>query len=346
MVAVRKLGALVALAVVVGSLLVGCGGAIAPESGPQAEAPTEVNIAAIYISAVEEPWNTSFMQAIERLQEDSPHELTINLDYTENVAPPDAERVMRQYADAGKYDIIWGHSGYYDAIMALKDEYSEILWVGAGSGYEPMGDNAYRADVVLHEPAYLMGIMAGEMTETDRIGAVAAFPYPNVNLPLNAFIDGAKSVNADVEGQVTYIESWYDPPTAKESASALISSGADLIYAERFGPFEACKEEGVLCFGHFVDQRSMAPDVVVTCPVALWDPAIGHMIDEWWAYETEGEAYDASGEPVIFSMAEGGSKLGSVGDMVPDEVMAKVDDAREQILSGDLEVPFDEAPIE
>jgi basic membrane lipoprotein Med (substrate-binding protein (PBP1-ABC) superfamily) len=339
---------MVILAVMVGLLAAGC--SLAPQPAePEAgdvDAPTEVSIAAIYISAVEEPWNTSFMQAIDRLQEEKPHGLTINLDYTENVAPPDAERVMRQYAETGEYDIIWAHSGYHDAVTALKDEYPEILWVGAGSGYEPMSDNAYRADVVLHEPAYLAGIIAGAMTESDVIGAVAAFPFPNVNLPLNAYVAGAKSVNEDVEAKVTYIESWYDPPTAKESAIALISSGADLIYAERFGPFEACREEDAWCFGHFVDQRSMADDVVITCPVARWDPSIEYMIDTWWKHETEGAAYDAPGDPVIFGMAEGGSTLGSVGDMVPEDVMDMVEDAEERIMSGDLEVPFNEAPLE
>ena len=33
-------------------------------------------------------------QTIERLQAEKPHGLTINLDYTENIAPPDAERVI------------------------------------------------------------------------------------------------------------------------------------------------------------------------------------------------------------------------------------------------------------
>lgn len=342
----KRIGAFTMLLVLVLSSVVGCGSSPATTEAPETEAPTEVNIAAIYSSAVEQPWVTAFMQAIERVQEEKPHGLTVNLDYTEDVAPPDAERVLRQYADTGKYDILWAHSAYYDAVNALKDEYPDYLWVGAGSGYEPMGDNAYRVDVVLHEPAYLMGVIAGAMTESDVIGAVAAFPFPNVNLPLNAYVAGAESVNEDLEAKVTYIESWYDPPQGKEAASALISSGADMIYAERFGPFEACKEQDVWCFGHFVDQQSMAPEVVVTGPVARWDPAINYIIDTWYERETEGTPYDAPGERVIFSMAEGGSTLGTVGDMVPDEVMDKVAEVEEQINSGELEVPFNEAPLE
>ena len=75
------------------------------------------------------------------------------------------------------------------------------------------------------------------------IGAVAAFPFPNVNLPLNGYIEGAKSVNPDVEAKVTYLESWFDPPKGRESAAAQLAAGADFIYAERFGPFEAVSEK-------------------------------------------------------------------------------------------------------
>jgi basic membrane protein A len=318
----------------------------AEQPTPESEGPTELNIAAIFSSAVEQPWCTAFIQMIERLQAEKPHGLTINLDYTENVAPPDAERVLQQYADTGKYQILWAHSAYYDAVSALKDQYPNYLWVGAGSGYEPMGDNAYRVDVYLHEPAYLMGIIAGKMTKTNIIGAVAAYPFANVNLPVNAFIAGAKSVNPNVEVKLSFIESWFDPPKAKESAAAQIAAGADFIYAERFGPFEACREGGVLCFGHFVDQQSLAPDVVVASPVALWDPAGRYIIDTWWDHVTNGTPYDAPGDRVVYFMKDGGSELSAIGDMVPADIKAEVEQAQADIMSGKLEVPFNEAPPE
>ncbi len=35
------------------------------------------------------------------------------------------------------------------------------------------------------------------MTESNVIGAVAAYPYPNVSLPVNGYIAGAQAVNPD-----------------------------------------------------------------------------------------------------------------------------------------------------
>jgi basic membrane protein A and related proteins len=353
----RKLLACIVLLTMVGMLLVACGATPESTQAPQptqaqtqptaAQAPTELNIAGITITAIEEPWNTAWLQTMNRIQAAKPHGLTINLEYTENVAPPDAERVLRQYAQTGKYQIIWSHSAYPDAVKVLKDEFPDIVWVLAGSGNEAFGGNAYLVDASVHEPAYLMGIIAGMMTKSNVIGAVGGYPYPNVNAPLNAFIAGAKSVNPNVDAKVTFISSWFDPPKAKESALAQIAAGADLLYAERFGPFEACQEKGILCFGHFVDQNDLAPEVVVSSTVARWDPDAMVVIDAWWDHVTKGTPYNAPTDRVMFSMKDGGSDLAPFHGFetkLPKDVVDAVNQAKADIMSGKLVVPLNEAP--
>jgi basic membrane lipoprotein Med (substrate-binding protein (PBP1-ABC) superfamily) len=193
----------------------------------------------------------------------------------------------------------------------------------------------------------LAGIIAGMMTETNKISGVAAFPFPNVNGPLNAWLEGAKSVNPDVEANVNYIESWFDPATAKESAVAQIANGSDMVYMERFGPLEAVQSaEGVYSFGHFSDQIALDSTLVLSSPVAKWDPAFQTLVDEWWAHMTEGAAFDAPLERIMFFMAAGGADLGTISDSVPADVQAAVSAARDQILSGELVVEFNDAPIE
>jgi basic membrane lipoprotein Med (substrate-binding protein (PBP1-ABC) superfamily) len=227
-------------------------------------------------------------------------------------------------------------------------EFPDIAWVYSGSGNDPYGDNAYWVDVYIHEPSYLAGIVAGSITETNVLGAVGAFPFPNVNIPLNAFLDGAQSVNPDVEMKVTYIESWFDPPKAKESALAQVAAGADIVYAERFGPFEACNEEGCLAFGHFLDQTSLAPEIVIGSPEARWDPNIVNIIDEWWNHVVDGVAYDAPMDRILFGFVDGGSDIAwnpGLMDLVPQEVWDEVETARLAILSGELIVELNEAPL-
>ena len=113
-----------------------------------------------------------------------------------------------------------------------------------GSSSGPQEPNFAVFDNYIHEPSYLTGMIAGGMTKSNKIGMVGGFAIPEVNRLMNAFMDGAKSVNPKVEFIVTFINSWYDPPKAKEAAFAMIDKGADVMYAERFGVSDAAKEQG------------------------------------------------------------------------------------------------------
>jgi basic membrane lipoprotein Med (substrate-binding protein (PBP1-ABC) superfamily) len=166
-------------------------------------------------------------------------------------------------------------------------------------------------------------------------------------VPVNAFVKGAKDVNPDVEVKVTYIESWYDPPKAKETALAQISAGADVIYADRFGPFEACKEKGVFAFGQYVDQHDMATDVVVSSTLNQWDPCVRYVIDDWFAHKAYGTPYNAPAKEISFNMREGGCDIApyhGLADKVPQAVKDAVAKARADILAGTLTVPYNDSP--
>ncbi len=310
----------------------------------KADLPTELNIASIHSVTMEVPWARNWLESWGRVAEDNPYGLTINFDdYTEEVWGDDAERILREYAETGKYQIIWAHSSYTDQVRNLMTEFPEILWATTGSGNEPIGGNAYLTYEHGHEGAYLLGIIAGIMTETNLIGFVGGFPADDVNDAANGFIDGAKSVNPDVEARVSFIESWYDPPKAKEATLAQIAAGADFVYAERLGVFEACSEKGILCFGHFEDQNYMQPDAVLSSTTINWEPAIRYILDVWWANVAEGEAYDAPMEQIWFSMAEGGVGVADFHDLegeVSEEALAAFEAAQAEILSGDLVVPL------
>ena len=316
-------------------------------AAPTPDAPTELVIAMIMNGQAEEPWFSTMIDSLNRIAAERPYDLDVSFDTFEAIQYADGERVIRDLATSGKYQIILAHSTYSDGVDAVKDEFPDMLFAFSGSGNEPTGGNGYWIDVWVHEPAYLAGIIAGMMTETNTISGVAAFPFPNVNGPLNAYIEGARSVNPDIEATVSYIESWFDPATAKESAVAQIAAGSDMVYMERFGPLEAVQEaDGVYSFGHFSDQIALDPALVLTSPVAKWDPAAMALVDAWWAHATEGVPYDAPMERIMFFMAAGGADLGEISDTVPDEVQAEVDAARDKILSGELVIDFNDAPIE
>lgn len=307
------------------------------------EFPKEVNIAVILKTYLEDPWNLSLSQALERVKKEKPCGLNVNFDYMEEVLLPDAERVLKTVAKTGKYGIIIAHSSYSQAVDKLRKEYPDIVWVASGAGNELMGGNGYVINYVLYESSYLLGMIAGMMTETNTVGVVTTFPYPNPNTTANAYYEGAKSVNPNIKFVVSYIESWFDPPKAKEFASAQISAGADFVYAVSFGILEACKEKGVYAFGHCIDQNYLSPDVVVSSALALWDPAVKFLINEWWNHVTKDVPYDAPMKVLAFYMKDGGTDIApyyGLEEKIPAQVKEAVNKKREEIKKGEFTVPY------
>ncbi len=294
-------------------------------------------IAAIFQTAIEEPWDGVIHQACLKVKQEMGN---IEYEFTEKIAAADFEKVLREYAERG-FDLIVGDAflaGEEPARRVAKD-YPEIAFA-FGSEFGPVSPNFSVFDNWIHEPAYLCGIIAGRMTKSNVLGVVAAIPIGEVNRLVNAFKAGALKVNPKVKVKISYIGGWFDPPKAKEAAIAQIEAGADLIYAERFGVFEAAKEKGVLAFGNMSDQNAMAPSVVITGPV--WDmyPTIKFAIEmvkkDAWVSMDLGE---------WSMMAKGGSRLApfhSFEKSLPAGVIKEVRDLEQKILNGTFRVPVDE----
>ena len=327
----------------ISATLITVGSVFGSSSVALADNPTEVNIAAIFSVGIEQPWDKAWYDDFLVLKDERPYDLDVNLEYTEHVWGDQAEAVMRTYAQTGKFDIIFATSTFSDQVENLRDRFPDIAWVVQGSGNRGLGGNAYWNYMRVHEPAYLMGIMAGMMTENDIIGVVGTFPADDANDEINAFVQGAKSVNESVVSKITFIESWYDPPKANEAASAQVAAGADMIF-QLGGAFQVCIEKNIACFGNFIDVSALAPDNIVTSAVAHWGPSIEYTIDEWYNHKTSGEPLDAPTDPVWFGMKDGGSNLASFNnyeDRIPADVKAKVAEVKASIMSGEFTVPLD-----
>lgn len=309
----------------------------------RAEAPKALSVAAIFPAGVENAWVRGWMDAFDRIKAKGGLDMTLK--YTENVYSDTAPGVLRAYAEAGTYDVIWAHSSYSDEVEALKDEFPNILFVTVGSGNRPLGGNAYLIYMHIHEPAYLAGMFAGQMTKSNVLGAVGLFPADDVNDVVNAFRAGARSVNPDTKLKVTFIESWYDPAKASEAANAQIAAGADIIL-QLGESFQVCEEKKIMCIGQYIDAAKIAPAVVPLSVMVNWEPQISYVIDQWKAHKESGQAYDAPMEPVWFSLAQGGGGLSGYGEFdakVPDAVKASVEKGREDIKSGAIKVELNTA---
>ena len=257
-------------AIALGAAALAVVGLAGPAAAQQA---APIKVAAIYTVPVEQQWVSRIHKALNAAQERG----DVVYVYSENVANTDYERVMREYAEQGNDLIIGEVFGVERAARGVAADYPEIAFL-MGSSFGPTQPNFAVFDNFIHEPSYLTGMIAGGATQSNVIGMVGGYAIPEVNRLMNAFMEGALEVNPDVKFLVTFINSWYDPPKAKESAFAMIDAGADIMYAERFGVSDAAKERGIKAIGNVIDTSADYPGTILAS--ALWhmEPTIDRAI--------------------------------------------------------------------
>jgi basic membrane lipoprotein Med (substrate-binding protein (PBP1-ABC) superfamily) len=311
--------------------------AAAPPAKAQAQAPAQrLKVAAIYTVPVEQQWVSRIDKALKAAVARGDIEYV----FSENVANADYERVMRQYAEKGHQLIVGEAFAVEAAARKVAKDYPKVSFLLGSSG-KPQEPNFAVFDNYIQEPAYLTGMIAGGMTKTNKIGMVGGYPIPEVNRLMNAFIAGAKEVNPKAEFSISFINSWFDPPKAKEAAFAMIDKGADVMYAERFGVSDAAKERKVLAIGNVINTQKDYPDTVVAS--ALWnmEPSIDAAIAAVKAGKFKAEDYGR-----LSHMKAKGSELSALGTFekkVPADLMAKVRAKEKAILDGSFTVKVDDS---
>ena len=167
---------------------------------------------------------------------------------------------------------------------------------------------------------------------------VGGYAIPEVNRLMHAFMEGAKSVNPDVKFLVTFINSWYDPPKAKEAAFAMIDKGADIMYAERFGVSDAAKERGIKAIGNVIDTAGDYPGTILAS--ALW-----HMeptVDKAIAAVVDGSFSPADYGPYSY-MAHGGGSFVADEGLAGADAVAAAKEKEQEILDGMFRVNVNDA---
>ena len=323
-------GVLLALAVTVAAML----------SATASAAPAPLKVFGAFATPIEEPWDGVIHAALTRADKAGQVDYTFTDDigYSGNM-----ERVLRQVAGKNKPAIIFGDAfGTEEAVRRVAKAYPKIAFV-FGSGGGPANPNFSVFDNWIHEPAYLLGVLAGSLTKTNRLGIVAGYPVPEVNRLSNAFISGAHSVNKKAVVKVTFINSWFDPATAKEAALAQIAARVDAIYAERAGVIEAAKQRNIIAFGNMSDQKSIAPRNVVSSAVWNMNPTVQYVIRQ-----VRAGSYTGVDLKDFSMMAQGGASLAPINRNVikggvPARLVTKVKGLQAKIKSGNLRVDINEA---
>jgi len=297
----------------------------------------KIKVAGIYTQPLQQKWDARLHQALQKAADAG----EIDYVYSEKTANTDYVRVLREYAESGVNLVVGEAFGISREVRKVADDYPEIAFL-MGDSFDEYGSNMSVFDNYIHEPSYLMGIIAGSMTKTNKIGMVGGYPIGEVNRLFNAFMAGAESINPKVQFKVSFIGSWYDPPKAKEFAFAQVESGVDILYAERAGVVDAAREKGILAFGNVNDmnKEENGTDVVVTSSLWHMENAINYAIAQVKAGTFKAENYKE-----WTMMAKGGASLApfyEFEDKIPAAAKAEIADISAKIMAGEFEVKIND----
>ena len=249
--------------------------------------------------------------------------------YQENVPEgADAERVMTTMAMQGADLIFTTSFGYMDPTINVAKKFPNVKFEHA-TGYK-RSDNVSTYSARFYEGRAIQGHIAGKMTKTNKVGYIASFPIPEVIRGINSAYIHAKKVNPNIEFNIIWVYTWFDPAKEADAAKALIDQGADVVlqHTDSTAPQAAAKEAGnVITFGQASDMGEYAPM-----------PRVSSIIDDWAPYyvaRTQA-VLDGSWESVDTwdGIGPGMVGIGEISDAVPADVKAEALAMRDAIANG------------
>jgi len=305
-------------------LLIACAFALASFSAFAAE---PVKVGFIYVGPIgDHGW--TYRHDIGRQQVEEHFGDAVETIYLESVSEgPDTERALRMMIQEGA-DIIFTTSfGFMDPTLRVAKENPDVYFEHA-TGFK-RHDNMSTYGLRLYQARHVQGVIAGLMTKTNKICYVAAFPIPEVIREINTYYLGAKSVNPNVDIDIIWVNTWYDPGKESQAAEVMIADGCDMVaqHTDSPAPLQAAQKAGVLGFGQASDQIKFAPKAQLTATIDNWGPyyikKVQQVIDGNWQVE------DYFGH-----MNEGAVGMANFTNM-PPEVEAKAQEVKDAISNGE-----------
>jgi basic membrane lipoprotein Med (substrate-binding protein (PBP1-ABC) superfamily) len=282
-------------------------------------------------------WNALAYEGLKEIEK----QLGAEISHIETRTPADQEANFRDYAMNG-YHLIFGHGyEFQDPAKDVASDFPETIFITSSGG--TITDNISPVNFRVEQAAYLLGMIAGMMTKTNKLSVIGGQNIPSVNSTFMAFEGGAKSVNPDIELLRGYVGNWEDIGKGKELALAQINEGVDFIFpnadAAGLGAYEAAEitqKEGktVYTFGANRDKSDISPTVIanaVITPNAF--VKIAKIIKEG-KFKPQIYTFNMLTDEAITLTYSPALK-----SKVPEAVQKAVEDAKAKILAGELKVP-------
>ena len=193
------------------------------------------------------------------------------------------------------------------------------------------------------QASYLVGLAAGYTTESNVVGFVVGQANETMNSFGYGYCAGVLDANPDATILQYNANSFGDASAGKTAVNTMVTKGADVVFhaagGTGLGVIDGCKENGIWAIGVDSDQSPLAPETILTSALKRVDNACYDATKKTILGTLEGgvETYD---------LAAGGVDIAPTTDNLSKDVLEKIEDAKKDIIAGDLVVPKNQEEFE
>ncbi|MFC6637122.1 BMP family ABC transporter substrate-binding protein [Sulfitobacter sp. JBTF-M27] len=249
------------------------------------------------------------------------------------------EQALRRFAEAGANPVITMGFAMADPLSSVAPDYPDTNFVAIDVTWLDI-PNIRQIGFAEHEGSYLVGMLAAMASESNTVGFIGGMDIPLIRHFGCGYAQGVKAVKPDATVIAnmtgTTPAAWNDPVKGSELTKAQISQGADVVYAAAggtgVGVLQTAADEGILSIGVDSNQNYLHPGKVLTSMLKRVDVAVYDALAAGDELETGVFTLGLAEEGVGYALDENNQPL------ISDEMKAAVDDARQKIIDGELEV--------
>ena len=316
------------------------------DKGESSETPTgeEVSVTMVtdFGGVNDKSFNQSAYEGLTAAQEAG----NATFDYIESHKDSDYQPNLESALDS-ESDIILtvGFALYKDTAAAAKENPEQKYVIIDNDNVDGL-ENLVGVGFADHQNSFLAGYIAGMMTETNNVGFVGGVEgvvISRFDYGYRAGVEyAAREKGEDIEVQVQYANSFNDQAAGKNIADRMYQNGADIVFHAAggvgIGVIEAAKENDKWVIGVDRDQQEEAPDNMLVSTIKGVGDAVKLIIEEYQQGEFKG------GDTVRFTLADGDAVSLAYADngLVTQEIKDKVEEIKQEIIDGKIEVPQNE----
>jgi basic membrane protein A len=344
----KRLGLSLSLVLAAGTLLSACGSSEDKENaGGSKEKGYSVAMVTDTGGVDDKSFNQSAWEGLQAYGEENGLEKgTGGFDYLLSKNDADYETNLNKLVRQ-KYDIVYG-IGFLmtDAVTKIADQQKDANFAIVDSVVDK--PNVASITFKEHEGSFLVGVAAGLSTKSNKVGFVGGIESPLIKKFEVGFIEGVKAANPDAEVVIQYAGSFSDSSKGQQIAEIMYGQDADIIY-------HAAGGVGAGVFTAAIDLKEKNPDkdfwvigvdrdqhaegegdgfnVTLTSMVKGVDVAVKDLAEKGKDGDFPG------GEIIEYGLKENGVGIAPTQDNLSEDVIAKIDEFKQKIIDGEIEVP-------